>query len=84
MISKQPNGLYCRISRVVDAPTFENVSKTELENYLIGTNQLAANQPIDEWLEKYMIPFDTAVQYIGTLNMDREMIDDWISKVSNP
>ncbi|MGM0175723.1 hypothetical protein [Enterococcus sp. DIV0800] len=82
MISKQPNGLYCRISMVVDAPTFENASKSEVESYLRETQQLYDPLTVDEWLKEYAQPFDLAVSKITTLNMTQNEIDEWIKKVS--
>lgn len=82
MISRQPNGLYCRISLVVDAPTFDNATKSELESYLRETRQLYAPLTVDEWLTEYAQPFEIAIRKLSTLNMTQNEIEEWIKKVS--
>lgn len=81
VISRQPNGLFCRISDVVDAPTFWNASKFELESYLNETHQLES-MDVDEWIEKYAKPFDVAKKYVTTFNMTSEEKKEWITQVS--
>jgi hypothetical protein len=34
IIAKQPNGLHCRISTVVDAPTHYNMTKSEYDKFI--------------------------------------------------
>lgn len=81
VISRQPNGLFCRISDVVDAPTFWNASKSELESYLNETHQLET-MCVDTWIEKYTIPFEIAKKYVTTFNMTSEEKKEWIKQVS--
>ncbi|EAC4527125.1 hypothetical protein Q834_00245 [Listeria monocytogenes] len=53
LIAKQPNGLYCRISTVVEAPTHDNMTKEELEDLLIIQRSLDINLvALDQWLEE--------------------------------
>lgn len=81
MIAQQPNGLYCRISTIVDAPTFENKTKEELEDYLEESNQIVEwgkRLSVDEWLRLYERPWEDAVNAITTLNMTQKEIDDWL------
>ena len=53
-ISKQPNGLYCRFSTVVDCPTNWNMT---VEDYIALKVQDAIKEAIDV-LENYIQPFD--------------------------
>ena len=81
MICKQPNGLYCRVSTIVEAPTFFNASKSELASYLIDTHQLDPFS-VDEWIERYVKSFEYALSQVTTLNMTQDEIDLWIKKVT--
>lgn len=42
-ICKQPNGLYCRFSTIVDCPTHVNMTQEEFDQFLID-----ASTPIEE------------------------------------
>lgn len=81
MIAKQPNGLYCRVSTMVDAPTHTNMSLENLEAYLDETNQIVEygeRLSIDQWLKLYERPWEDAVGSITTLNMTQEEIYEWM------
>lgn len=53
LIAKQPNGLYCLISTVVEAPTHDNMTKEELEDLLIIQRSLDINLvTLEQWLEE--------------------------------
>lgn len=56
MIAKQPNGLYCRYSSVVDTITHYNFTREEYLNNITGTvpNRI---EGIDV-LENYLHPFE--------------------------
>lgn len=80
MIAKQPNGKYCRVSTIVDAPTHWNWSEKDLERYLIKTNQFQPNN-IDKWIKSYAISFTDIQQYINTNNITEEKIKEWLIEV---
>ncbi len=83
MITQQPNGLYARISGVVDAPTHENMTKDDLNQYLIDTYQFDEVTPdVDSFLNEYGWSFEEACKRITDLNMTEKEKQDWIDKVS--
>lgn len=53
-ITKQPNGLYCRFSTVVDCPTHINMTKEDYINICMER----AREEAEEVLEKYTRPFE--------------------------
>ncbi|MBC1516856.1 hypothetical protein [Listeria immobilis] len=66
MISKQPNGLFCRISTVVEAATHYNMTREGLDDYLSETCQYDyRNQDISEWYFKHGVDFENAISELG-------------------
>lgn len=83
MITKQPNGLYARISTIVDAPTDYNMTEEFLQKYLQQTNQLNyTGQTAKEWFNRYGISFERAKEMILPNNMTEREIHDWVDIVS--
>lgn len=83
MITQQPNGLYARISTIVDAPTHENMTKEDLTQYLHDTGQIDDFTPdVESFLMKYSWSFEAACDGITSLNMTEKEKRDWIKKVS--
>lgn len=66
-ICKQPNGLYCRFSSVVDCPTHWNMTE---EDYINLT------------LENYLRPFDWVKKYFRPMNMTQEEFDKFLEETS--
>lgn len=67
-IAKQPNGLYCRFSTVVDCPTNWNMTE---EDYI----ELCAEKAREEArhvLQNYLRPFDWIEEYFRPMNMTEE------------
>ncbi|EAC2566402.1 hypothetical protein K8B29_14015 [Listeria monocytogenes] len=61
LIAKQPNGLYCRISTVVEAQTHHDMTKEELEDLLITQRSLDINLvTLDDWLAVYEVGYQHA------------------------
>ncbi|MDN6589846.1 MAG: hypothetical protein L0K62_00120 [Lactobacillus sp.] len=82
MIFKQPNGLYGRVSTIVEAPTHRNMSKRECFEYLDDTDQVDfKGQTLENWMDKYGVDFEEAAKSISTQNMRRKEIDDWLKEV---
>lgn len=69
-IAKQPNGLYCRFSTVVDCPTHWNMTK---EQYIEMKMTQAKIEAI-ETIESYLEPFEKVIDdYVPNNNMtDKE------------
>lgn len=83
MIFKQPNGLYGRVSTVVEAPTHWNMSKRECFEYLDDTDQVDfKGQTLEDWMNRYGKDFEEVLKEVSTLNMSQNEINDWIKEVS--
>ncbi|EAE5961232.1 hypothetical protein AVO95_10575 [Listeria monocytogenes] len=84
LIAKQPNGLYCRISTVVEAPTHDNMTKEELEDLLITQRSLDINfVALDQWLAVYEVDFNLAIEQLGSGSGDLtfEEAREWLKEV---
>lgn len=67
-IAKQPNGLYCRFSTVVDCPTDWNMTE---EDYI----ELCAEKAREEaryTLQNHLRPFEWVEEYFCPNNMTKE------------
>jgi len=83
MIFKQPNGLYGRVSTVVEAPTHWNMSKRECFEYLDDTKQVDfKGQTLEDWMAWHGRNFKEALEEVSTVNMTQKEIDNWIKEVS--
>ncbi|HHH6108177.1 TPA: hypothetical protein ACP2DU_002819 [Listeria monocytogenes] len=84
LIAKQPNGLYCRISTVVEAPTHDNMTKEELEDLLITQRSLDINLvTLDDWLAFYEVDFNVAIKQLGSVSgeLSFEEAKEWLIEV---
>lgn len=83
MITKQPNGLYTRISTFWDMPTEFNMTEDYLDGYLRASNELDyPGQSGKEWFDRYGISFERAKEMILTNNMTEQEIESWVAFVS--
>lgn len=64
-IVKQPNGLYCRFSTVVDCPTHWNMTE---EDYIEMCAE-RAREEARKMLEKYLRPFEEIEERFKPYNM---------------
>lgn len=64
-ISKQPNGLYCRFSTVVDCPTHWNMTE---EDYVEMCAE-RAREEAREVLTRHLRPFEMVKEYFNPMNM---------------
>lgn len=78
-IAKQPNGLYCRFSTVVDCPTDWNMTT---EDYIELCKQRAEEEAKDV-LENYLKPFEMVEDYFIPNNMTEEEFEEFLKEVSN-
>ena len=67
-ISKQPNGLYCRFSSVVDCPTHWNMTR---EDY-INIKMQEAKEEAEDVIDNYLKPFELVLEYFQNDNMTDE------------
>lgn len=84
MISKQPNGLYCRISTIVEAPTRWNMSEDELRRLLISHDSMDfPSQTTEDWLSKWEVTFEFARNKLGGLNMTMGETREWLVSIGD-
>lgn len=77
-ICKQPNGLYCRFSSVVDCPTMWNMTREDYINYRMAK----AKEDAIETLEKHLQPFERVIEDFIPNNMTPEMFSEFLEDVS--
>lgn len=78
-IAKQPNGLYCRFSTVVDCPTNWNMTA---EDYIELCKQ-KAEQEAKDVLENYLQPFEKVKYYFYPNNMTEKEFDEFLQDVGD-
>lgn len=66
-IARQPNGLFCRFSTVVDCPTHINMTREDYLNNLTGT--VSSKQQGEDILENHLQPFQLVIDKFSPLNM---------------
>lgn len=77
-IAKQPNGLYCRFSSVVDCPTDWNMTE---EDYI----ELCAEKAREEArnvLENHLKPFDWVISEFQPMNMTEKEFNEFLAQVN--
>lgn len=83
-IAKQPNGLYCRFSTVVDCPTDWNMTAEEyIELYV----EMAVKRAMEEakWTLKYHVrPFEWVTEYFVPNNMSESEFEECLKEMSEP
>lgn len=70
-ISKQPNGLYCRFSSVVDCPTHWNMTR---EDY-INIKMQEAKEEAEDVLDNHLKPFELVLESFRNDNMTDKEFD---------
>ena len=78
-IAKQPNGLYCRFSTVVDCPTNWNMTA---EDYIELCKQ-KAEQEAKDVLENYLQHFQKVKDYFYPNNMTKKEFDEFLQDVGD-
>lgn len=79
-IAKQPNGLYCRFSTVVDCPTDWNMTE---EDYI----ELCAEKAREEArfvLKHYVRPFEWVEEYFNPVNMTEAEFKNCLREMEEP
>ena len=82
-IVRQPNGLYCRFSTIIDCPTHYNMTEEEYINNVTGTVR-DKDDGIDT-LKNYLRPFDEIKERFKPINMTENEFNKLIEIMSeNP
>lgn len=77
MIAKQPNGLYCRYSNVVETITHYNMTKEEY----IQIKMEEAKKNAEEVLKDYLHPYEMIKERITTFNETEKSINELIKRM---
>lgn len=80
-IARQPNGLYCRFSTIVDCPTHINMTREDYLNNVTGT--VASREEGVKILERYLQPFSEVEKKFIPNNMTERAFDVLLRKVSD-
>lgn len=76
-ISKQPNGLYCRFSTVVDRPTHWNMTE---EDYIEICAE-KAREDARETLKNHLRPFEEVLENFSPVNMTEEEFNNLLKEM---
>ena len=82
-IAKQPNGLYCRFSKVVDCPTHKNL---DIEDYatvieMRGKSREVALEEVNDIIQNNLKPFQEVIDRFVSNNMSEEEFNEWLKEV---
>lgn len=78
-ITKQPNGLYCRFSTVVDCPTHWNMTQ---DDYIEMRKQRAEKEAIDT-LKHHLYDFELVKNRFCPNNMTQEEFEQFLKDVGD-
>lgn len=82
-IAKQPNGLYCRFSNVVDCPTHWNMTREDYLNNFTGS--VPSREDGEYILENWLLPFSKVIECFVPNNMSEEEFQELVKIMSeNP
>lgn len=79
-IAKQPNGLFCRFSSIVDCPTHYNMTREDYLNNVTGT--VAHKAVGEDVLNNHLKPFSEVIDRFVPNNMTQQEFDDLVKKMS--
>lgn len=79
-ICKQPNGLYCRFSIVVDTITDYNMTEDDYIELCVER----AKEEAKDVLKNYIRPFDWVKEYFIPNNMSQEEFDKILKEMEKP
>lgn len=79
-IAKQPNGLYCRFSSVIDTVTDWNMTEDDYINMCVAKATEQAIKEAKETIEKHLQPFENVKDYFfpanNTIEEFNEILND--------
>lgn len=82
-IAKQPNGLYCRFSSIVDTVTHWNMTKEDYVKVIMerGYNKEYAKKEAEEVINDYLRPFRRVLESFRPINDTVEEFTQWVKSV---
>ena len=82
-IAKQPNGLYCRFSTVVDTVTDWNMTAEEYIEMCAARAAEKASEEARETLAKHLYPFDDVKNYFFPANNTIEEFNEMLKEMGD-
>ena len=79
-IAKQPNGLLCRHSTIVDCVTDYNMTEKDYINLCLEKALREANEVLDGYIK----PFDFVKEYFSPNNMTQEEFERILQEMNLP
>lgn len=79
-IARQPNGLLCRHSTIVDCVTDYNMTEEDYINICVER----AREDAEEVIKKYVRPFDMVEEYFCPNNMTEEEFNKILEEMQLP
>ena len=83
-IAKQPNGLYCRFSTVVDCPTDWNMTADEYIELYVEMAAERAREEAKRTLEYRVRPFEWVKEHFVPNNMSESEFEECLKEMSEP
>ena len=77
-LTKQPNGLYCRFSSIVDRPTHWNMTK---EEYIEMSSDYQVEAEAIDTIENYLQPFESIIERCTLDNISLDEFVDFLIDV---
>ena len=82
-VSKQPNGLYCIFSTVVDCPIAWNLTEEEYIESCVQDAIERAKEEAKSVLQYHLKPFDWVKEYFLPMNMTEEHFEQILKEMEN-
>lgn len=82
-IAKQPNGLYCRFSGVIDTVTDWNMTEDDYINMCVAKATEQAIKEAKETLEKHLHSFDEVKDYFFPANNTIEEFNEILKEMGD-
>ena len=79
-IAKQPNGLYCRFSKVTDCPTNWNMTREDYIQLCVDKAIEKTIKDANDVLDNYVRDFDMVIDSFSPNNMTREEFDKFLEE----
>lgn len=80
-IAKQPNGLYCRFSFIVDCPTNWNMTREDYINMRVEQAKEDARKDAEDILNNLLQPFENVIDSFIPNSMSQEEFDKFLDDV---
>lgn len=77
-LTKQPNGLYCRFSSIVDCPTHWNMTE---EEYIEMSSEYQSKAEALDTIENYLQPFERIIERCTLDNISLDEFVDFLIDV---